>query len=337
MLLLPFYMADSNIFAVLTACDKSNLARDAFGLPENEHRYRYRKGPEIIAQEPLIDSREATPAPQVEETEGGSEYGDCILLRFNDDLKDPQKGWQFGTNPRVSDVLLGHRGTHGISGHHFHITITEQLRIELHDDSRYGTVVMHEGQGTNMILKADKRLLGFEPEAQERWNEILVYVPDKDGLAFRIEFPNHQEGGRNYRENLGTFLKHCRAAHPVLGALGLESTPTTAPISRQSRTPHKLPVLHDLGEIGRGQFGQVHKLIDLRGGQIYAAKMFRQVNASRPMNKVKNKRKLDEHEDVHRLKELNWWRAIRNEVDIMEWNPHVSEPMGIIGPFQGHS
>ncbi len=54
-------MVDSQIFAVLTAYDTLNLARNAFGLTANEHRHR--KPPEDIAQEPLIDSREPTPAP----------------------------------------------------------------------------------------------------------------------------------------------------------------------------------------------------------------------------------------------------------------------------------
>ncbi len=264
--------------------------------------------------------------------------GDCILLRLDDTLKDPQTGWQFGTNPSTSDVLLGHRGTKGISGRHFHITITEELRIELHDDgSRFGTVVSYDGQGKDLILKAGKRLLSFEPEVQEQWKEIIVYVPDEDLLAFRIEFPNHRDGAKEYRKNLQAFLEECRTSILPLGGLGLESNPTTAPMSRQPRTPSKSPVFYYRGEIVRGSFGNVHKLIDMRTGQFYAAKTFRQFVPKRPMN---NKRKLDEktNQEIRKInqeKEKIWWNTIRNEVDVMARNPHVSLPIARARPSLG--
>lgn len=179
-------MSDPNVFAVLIPCDKKNLARDAFRLQDNADCYC--KAVEGIAEEPTIDSREPTPAPQ-SSPEGNYDSADRVLLRLDKLPKDLKKGWQFGTDPLVSDVLLGHRGTKGISSHHFHIAITKQFRVELHEKSRYGTAVGYDGQAKEVVLKEDKWLLSFEPGAQKQWKYIIIYVPDADGLAFKIEFP----------------------------------------------------------------------------------------------------------------------------------------------------
>ncbi|KAL9130730.1 MAG: hypothetical protein Q9217_001167 [Psora testacea] len=249
-------MLDSKLFAVLTAYDESNLAREAFGLPENVHYYR--KTTEGIARKPIIDSREPTPARQPPPN-ANYESGDRILLRLDDPLKDPKTGWQFDTNPRVCDVLLGHRGTGGISSRQFYIIITEQFRVELRDESRYGTVISHDNQAKYMVLKDDKRLLSFEPGAQEQWREIIVYAPNDEGLAFKVEFPNHREGGREYWKNLRAFIEERRTVLPTVSGLGLESNPPT--------------------------------VIGLREGEIYAVKEFNPNAPTRPSGK---KRKLDE-------------------------------------------
>ena len=92
------------------------------------------------------------------------------------------------------------------------------------------------------VLKDDKRLLSFEPGAHEQWEEIIVYVPDDEGLAFKIELPNHRKGGPEYWKNLQAFVEERRTALPPVSGLGLDSNPPTAPISRQPRNPRRPPV-----------------------------------------------------------------------------------------------
>lgn len=303
-------MSDPNLFAVLTPYDDSNFARDAFGLIANVDLYR--KAAEGIAEEPTIDSREPTPAPPSSPM-AQREFGDRILLCLNKLPKDPKTGWQFGTNPRISDVLLGHRGTLGISSRQFYIAITEEFRVELHETSRHGTVISYDNQGKDVVVKDDKRLLSFEPGAQKQWNEIIVYVPDAKGLAFKIDFPSHRVGASKYRENLRALLEECQTALPSVGGLGLESNPFTASLSRQTQTPSPRSVCFDDGEIGRGEFGLVYKFIDMRVGQFYAAKKFKSLALKRRNGK---RMKLDN----------SWIDKIRVEVDIMTKNPHVSGP-----------
>lgn len=121
-------MSDPNIFAVLTAHDRQDLAGQAFRLQHNVNSYFKSTGIlQRIAQESNIDSRESTPAWVSSPEEDKS---DRIVLRLDKSPKNPSKGWQFGTNQRHSDILLGHRGTIGISSFQFCNTITQLFRVE---------------------------------------------------------------------------------------------------------------------------------------------------------------------------------------------------------------
>jgi hypothetical protein len=136
-----------------------------------------------IAEEPTIDGWEPTPAPGPSPEQSNYHSADRILLRLDKPPEDPTRGRQFGTNPRVCDYLLGHRGVKGISSCQFSITITQSFWVELHDKSRYGTCVSHDGQAKHVVVKDDRRLLSYEPGSRNQWEEVILYVPDIDGLA----------------------------------------------------------------------------------------------------------------------------------------------------------
>ena len=63
--------------------------------------------------------------------------------------------WQFGTRPSTSDVLLGHRGTKGISAKQCNLTIDDDEHcIWLHDyHSTHGTAVGYNGQKDNELRR----------------------------------------------------------------------------------------------------------------------------------------------------------------------------------------
>jgi hypothetical protein len=96
--------------------------------------------------------------------------------------------------------------------------------------------------------------------------------PDSQGLAFKIEFPNHTVGEIEYQENIRAFVEQCNIAVPSVGGLRLDSSPSTASPTLQPQTPSKIPGYFDDGEIGQGEFGLVRKLIDLREGTFFAVK-----------------------------------------------------------------
>ncbi|KAF7507545.1 hypothetical protein GJ744_010336 [Endocarpon pusillum] len=101
-------MYDHNVFGVLTARDPKNKASSAFNLPHNAKWFRKAAGG--IAEEPTIDSREPTPAPQTQSAKedsapliasllkpkGSAEEGDVATLLWawiefpNHEAADPQ-------------------------------------------------------------------------------------------------------------------------------------------------------------------------------------------------------------------------------------------------------
>ncbi|KAL9615897.1 MAG: hypothetical protein Q9160_009170 [Pyrenula sp. 1 TL-2023] len=302
-------MSDPGVFAVLIPCDQKSLARDAFALKANANFYQ--RASHAIAEEPTITSRESTPALDLPH-EGSYDLFDHILLTFKHKPKDPREGWQFRTNPLSSNVLLGHRGSRGISGRHFRVVITEQFSIELYDTSRLGTAVSYDNLGKDKVRKNEKWLLSYEPGKQRRWREVIVYVPDKTGLAFKIEFPNHQSTHPEYLANLHAFCEESKVELPSFNVLGLDSAPTTTAPSR-SQTPRQRPIYLDDGLIGRGSFGEVRRVIRADDGQLFAAKKF----DTRRLNTANRKRKRDQNE----LEDPRM-TIIRNEVAIMKVNPH---------------
>ena len=52
----------------------------------------------------------------------------------------------------------------GPGGRQFYITITEEFRVKLHDESRYGTVISHNGQAKDVVLTNDKHLSAVRPQ-----------------------------------------------------------------------------------------------------------------------------------------------------------------------------
>lgn len=315
-----FKMFDPTVFAILIPCDQKSLARNAFALKANTKFYR--RASHAISEEPTITSRESTPTLDLP-YEGSYDCFDHILLSFKDKPKDPHEGWQFGTNPLSSDILLGYRGSRGISGRHFRITITEQFSIELYDTSRLGTAVSYDNLGKHEVRKNEKWLLSYEPGKQRRWREIIIYVPDQTGLAFKVEFPNHQSTHPEYLANLHAFCEESKTELPSFNILGLDSAPTTVAPSR-SQTPRQRPIYLDNGLIGKGSFGEVRRVIKADDGQLFAAKKFN----TRCLDTANRKRKRDQEQTARRslrAEELkDSLAAIRNEVAIMKVNPHVS-------------
>ncbi len=312
-----FYMLDApthryskmyspSVFAVLTPCDEKNKARSAFKLPQNERWFHKATGG--VAEEPTIDSREPTPAPDA--SSGDQDLGatDRLVVTFDELLKELENfenGLQFGTNPGVCHILLGHRGTGGISGRQYNITVDSNLWIWLHDyHSTHGTAVAHNGQNGTEVRKKDTWLLAYGPGSLKRLKNITIH---SGGLIVKIEFPNHGAADPQYVANLRAFVKKCKEAVPPVGALGLDSEPTTATPS-QAQTPGERPVYYNDGKIGNGAFGVVCRFIKLRNGKYFAAKSF-----FRPPNK----RKHDEDNP-------EWLAKIWKEFTIMRDNPHVS-------------
>ena len=92
-----------------------NRAASAFELEHNSRWFSKATGG--VAESPTIDSRKTTPAdgsPSGDEEESAVNR---LVLTFDEllSLDNLQNGVQLGTNTTSSHVLLGHRGTKGVS------------------------------------------------------------------------------------------------------------------------------------------------------------------------------------------------------------------------------
>ncbi len=113
-------MYGSDVFAVITAHDQKHKASSALELEHNSRWFC--KATAGVILEPTMDSRETTPA---EDSQSDDEKEDEVASNVNRlvvsfsklvALDNLENGLQLGTNPTLSHILLGHRGTKGISG-----------------------------------------------------------------------------------------------------------------------------------------------------------------------------------------------------------------------------
>jgi hypothetical protein len=307
-----------NVFAVLTAVDTRNMASSAFKLSHNSQWFRKAEGG--VAEEPTIGSRETTPAAleegQSETVNENSNHNstsgaiDRLIVTFDGQWNNLDNGIQLGSNKNLSHILLGHRGTKGISDRQCNITIDDNLWIWLHDYySTHGTAVSHNGQNEREARRKETWILAYEPGAMYQFRDTRIHCGN---LAFEIEFPNHNAKNTKYVKNLRAFVDSCGTARtgakvPAIERLGLESNQTTQ-AATDAPTPGERLIYYDLKCIGKGQFGEVSISIRGRDGLLCAAKTFK----PQP-----NKRKLEEEDPT-------WLTQIRKEFTLMRDNPHVS-------------
>ena len=298
-------MEDPNLIATLIPVDKWNYAEHAFSHFENIKRCL----PPTTGfnDEPVIGSKEPTPARSLSPNDNTEDYRESrhrLLLTFDTPPKDLGKGFAFGTDEQRCDVVLASRGIRATSGVHFHISfhvINEKIRLVLTDASTRGTAVSYSGQARKEMRRGFTWILDLKKcdrngRITGKW-EVEVNVRK---LEFKVELATHDTCEAEYKENVDKFLKLNRTADPHIGGMGLHS-PTEPP--SQSLSPQKHRVYISEGNIGKGSFGKVDRVIDVSTGAIYARKTF--------FDPGKHERK-------------RWLDDIRREIRIMKEHPHVS-------------
>lgn len=315
-------MYDLDVFAVLIPSDLKNRARTAFGLKQNERRFIKATAPGV-AEEVLISSRDPTPdplSPFEEKNDDGDTTSDRIVLRFSDQLNNPQEGIQLGTHV-LSDICLGLRGTKGVSARQCSIIIDDNYWIWLHDyHSSHGSAVRYDEHKKDEVRKRDSWILSYGPGQRMHWETIEVYV---SGLAFRIKFPNHNLASPKYMANLRAFRERCKKAVPPIDAVNLNGSNLSTAAPSQDRTPNKQAIYLDIGLIGKGSFGEVNRVIKVRDGLCYAQKKFFPPDSLLDESKRSKKRTRDTQAWVV------WSENIRNEYELMKNNSHVSDAVRV--------
>lgn len=230
-------------------------AERSWNRPQNRDRC-------LPASEFVVDtsSRESTPAVDQPRSQ--------IQLSFDHKPKNLEKGFVFGSDPRICDVFLGERGA-GFSGQQFCITFNKRGEVTFKNTSRKKAQVNYNDENP-------PRRNRFTWILFDTYKNIKITMGD---LIFKVEWPENREFClAEYEAHRDAYFEEHRIALPPLSQLGMESQQTTAVITAQQsprqESPRQKPIFLLEEELGRGGFGTVHKAVDVSMGDVYAAKTF---------------------------------------------------------------
>ena len=212
-------MEDPNLIATLIPVDEWKLAENALRLKKNEHHYL--PPTQGIEEGPTISSREPTPT-QEEPVDDYCKYDSThhLQLTFDKKPKDPTKGYSFGTNLQICDVLLGSRGAYSISGLHFCITFdvtsNGEKHLMLRDSLTNGMAVSYSSQARDEVQHHFTWILDLEKE-QRKW-EIKIHIWK---LSFKVKLASHKTCKAEYDKKVEDFLEDSHTVLPPLNVLGI--------------------------------------------------------------------------------------------------------------------
>ncbi|KAF2759763.1 kinase-like protein [Pseudovirgaria hyperparasitica] len=294
---------DLSVFAILTAKDTRNRANTALSLAHNARWFQPATGG--VANQATIESREPTPSPEDDSKDDGTPMRLVLTFPKLMELEDLREGIQVGSQTATSHVLLGHRGTPGISSRQYSIVVNDKMQIFLNDRSKHGTAVAYNDVNADQYRKHETWILAYEPGARDPFGPITIHT---GGVTIGIEFPNHNGSDERYIESLRALIKRTKGnAVPGIQGLDITSPPETEPPSRAQIATGSLIYFKDQ-EIGTGTFSKVYTLIRARDGKVFAGKV-----ALPPTNVRKRRRGEIDPE---------WLRRIRNEYTIIKDHPH---------------
>ncbi|MCJ1467473.1 hypothetical protein MMC07_006098 [Pseudocyphellaria aurata] len=248
-------MNDPRLIVTLEAA--SPVAERAWNRPQNQDRCR--PASEFIAD---ISSRESTPAIDQPKS--------TIRLIFDDKPKNLEKGFVFGSDPGICDIVLGERGA-GFSGQQFCITFNERGEVVFKNTSRKRTQVDYSGEDPS-------RRTQFTWILFKKYENIKITMGNTNDLIFRVKWPDHNNCQAEYKAYRDVYFEERRNVLPPFSQLGMESQPTTAVLTAQRspryEPPEQEPIYLSEEELGSGGFGMVHKVVDVSTGDVHAAKTF---------------------------------------------------------------
>ncbi|EGC48632.1 serine/threonine protein kinase [Histoplasma capsulatum var. duboisii H88] len=224
---------DEDPSLIMTITAPAGHTAECLKLPHNSSRY-------ITPPGDNQDTRSQSTSAEYFE-EDGNDSGDndepqgSLQLTFNNPPKDITRGFVFGTEKKICDVLLARRKRRGISGVHFCITFESENHLVLRDISTKNTAVSYNHWGAKYKRRGFKWILNLGEENQDISIHLL------DGFRLDITLPNH-----------ASCLK--------------DQDPT------RLRTPLDDPIYFPLRIIGSGSYGTVWKVLDVSTGISYASK-----------------------------------------------------------------
>ncbi|KAL8933114.1 MAG: hypothetical protein Q9216_006520 [Gyalolechia sp. 2 TL-2023] len=305
-------MYGPEVFAVLTPWREKHWANtiQAFGHPHNT-RWLDRDA---------IGSREPTPAlSPTPESEHDSV--NRLVLKFEQLMLIYSNEIQFGTDEKVSHILLKFPGVKAVSARQFVISVRPDYTVHLEDRfSKYGTYMVRDGKVEKQTLHGD-HILASKLGLPKLWNEVVIVTGN---LAYTIEFPNHAAGSSEYLEKLGSFRERENIGIPFIGALDLHSKPITAEPS-QASTPHgkgRLAYI-DVRKLASSSIGTVRLVLNTMDGKYYVKKTISTYpRAPQAERKRKRDKKTQEAEKEEKEAHDTWFKEFRSRMKLLQTIDH---------------
>ncbi|MCJ1304427.1 hypothetical protein MMC08_007239, partial [Hypocenomyce scalaris] len=250
-------MDDPNVILRLTALTQP--AEYAFRLKQNQSRHVEPPPHSEDMRESF--SREST-ASEWQDDGNTDDYSSQLLWTFDQKLKNDQQRLTFGSEPHRCDVFLGRHKM--IGGLHFYITLDREKGVVVYDVSKNGMSVTYDGKA------------GL-PRHKFRWilfHGYKIVVAINENLRFRVEVPSYAICKPEYDANVGDFLQRSQSDDLLFGQLRITSQDNTANPT-QSLSPRRRPIYLRKRQIGRGEHGTVHEVVNVSSGVTYAAKSFK--------------------------------------------------------------
>lgn len=257
----------SNTIVVIKPLDPTSA--ELLDCEQNKDRLKhvhYHEPLSTLLWEDDPTTRECTPyAPPRPEIE--------FHLGFDPEPKDYTRGFVFGSDSRICDVVLKSgldddpKKRSGISRQHFLLDFNWDTGVVLIQNlSQYGTGVLAPSADNGYeMFKHEKRRMLISSE------QTKIYA---GSAQFEIRFPPRNESQQQlYSKNWEAFRnKHMKAA-PTLSRLHFQSTPQRTPFVARRQGRNHTYQLQD--PIGGGNFGVVCKATDYGTGSVFAAKEFK--------------------------------------------------------------
>ncbi|PQE09037.1 CAMK family kinase protein [Rutstroemia sp. NJR-2017a BBW] len=277
-------MEDSDLIACLYPADDDRQTEEAIRMRENNY-----------------GCRESTISVEDEEDTEPTSYSG-LQLTFSPGLKTSQ-GFMIGTDKNRCDIVLPRLPKCRISRLHCVLTFDPERRLVLRNFSQYGTIVTYNGQGgekrQTIAAKDDK---GREKRQYFTWilsgrevpKDVQKIVIQIDKIKFQIIVSKHETYLDLYNDHVDLFLREANADNELsLGALGIQSTTSTAQQSGAHTPTSQTPIYIDQWNLGSGNFSIVNRVWDVSNRSVYTSKEF-----------------------LHNMKEPEWRReaSIMNQV-----------------------
>ena len=180
---------------IVTLEAQGTTAERAWNRPQNQNRCL--PGSESVVD---ISSRESTPAVD--------QPGSQIQLTFDNKPKNLEKGFVFGSDPRICDIFLGERGA-GFSGQQFCITFSERGEVTFKNTSRKKAQVDYDGENPSRRTKFTWILF-------DTYENIKITLGEEDDLIFKVKWPDHDNCRAEYEAHRNAYFKERRSALPPL-------------------------------------------------------------------------------------------------------------------------